>query len=445
MSHHDWTVEFRSPVISQAIRVAFDTEIIIGRNDAHSDTHVHVDLNPYNAIKKGVSRRHARVFVKDNRLMLSDLQTANGTVLNGQKLQGDQAYPLTGEDSLILGAFRLSVRITDQPEIPADANTDAGDTDDLDNEPAAHHIKTDRITKPTRETVLIVEDHTEVAQLFAMILQKRGYSTQISRDATRAMRYLQGNRPDAVILDLMLPGMDGTEVCRYIRREAALDKSAIIVVSANRNPGTERAVFDAGADAFISKPVNAEELAKTVETFIAKRKSGEDITRELTDTDVTKALSEQEVLEIGPGVSDDTIAVVVAGHTDRPFTVKLSRPMTFGRGSYASPTTHVDLSRFNAKEKGVSRMHVRLLREDGAFQLQDMDSMNGTYVDGKRLNPNQTVTLSSGQEVRLGQLAMTIYFVDGDGKVIQPASKEADTGKQNGVSQPVSSSEAADE
>lgn len=416
MSHHDWTVEFRSPTIPQAIRVEFDEEIIIGRRDAarNGNSRVHVDLTPYNAMKKGVSRQHVRLFPKDDRLMITDLQTANGTVLNGQKLQPSREYPLTGKDSLILGAFRLSVRITEQPdvpstdELPADTSADA---ENAEQHTDSQHLETDRITQPTRETVLIVEDHIEVAQLFAMILQKRGYDTKVSRDATSALRYLQKNRPDAIILDLMLPGMDGTEVCRYIRREASLDKSAIVIVSANRNPGTERAAFDAGADVFISKPVNAEELAKTVATFIAKRKSGEEITRELTDKDETKALEEEQDITLGPGVSEDTVAVVVAGYTDRPFTIKLTRPMTFGRGSYASPATHIDLSRFNAKDKGVSRMHVRLSREDGMYILEDMDSMNGTYINGQKLAANQKVTLKSGQEIRLGQLAMNLYFL----------------------------------
>ncbi len=406
----EWVIEVTSALLPEPMRytlTADDTsELFIGRNDARSETKADIDLSDMEAAKKGVSRLHAKLQLQDDQLLLYDLDTSNGTVLNGQKLQSERGYPLTGTDAVVLGALRLNIKIASRPETENELENDA-------TIPTADPAgDTDRLTR-ARDMVLIVEDHIEVAQLFSMILQKRGFDTHISRDAARAMRYLQNKQPDAVILDLMLPGMNGTEVCRYIRRDSSLDQTAIVIVSANRNPGTERAAYDAGADAFISKPVNAEELAKTVERYVRKRKSGilDDVTRELTDRDATKGLDETQIEEMDVGISDDTVAVVVAGHTDRPFTVTVSRPMTFGRGSYATPATHVDLGRFNAKDKGVSRMHVRMTRENGKFYVEDMDSMNGTFVNGDRLPPNQPTEIRSGQEVRIGSLAMNVYFM----------------------------------
>lgn len=251
----------------------------------------------------------------------------------------------------------------------------------------------------------------EVAQLFSMILQKHDYVTHISRDANRAMRFLQGTRPDAVILDLMLPGMSGIEVCRYIRRDSSLDQTAIVFVSANKNPGTERAAYDSGADAFIAKPVNAKELSETVKDCIRRRLAGEDVTRQLQDKDITKALGKDDVQAMQPSVRDDTLAVVVAGFTDRPFTMLVDKPVTLGRGSYANPSTHTDLSRFNAKEKGVSRIHAKIKHENNKFYVQDMDSMNGTFIEGKQIPPYEPREITSGSEVRMGQLSMTVYFM----------------------------------
>ncbi|MEM6527383.1 MAG: FHA domain-containing protein [Chloroflexota bacterium] len=374
-----------------------DKKIIIGRNDARTEVKADLDLGPYDAAKKGVSRNHVALYINGSRLIVRDLNTSNGTTLNGQRLNPEHEYIMTGSDTLILGAFRVNVQIPVAP---------SGAFDDLNAADA--RLKTGRLPEQ-KPLVLVVEDDVEVAELFSLVLKKHGYDTQISRDANRAMRYLSKKQPDAVILDLNLPGMNGTEVSRYIRRDTSLDQTAVIIVSSRRDAGIERSVYDAGADAFLSKPVKPELLQKTVTDIIRKRRTGEDITRELSDSDRTKTLEDDDTTNL-PGVRDDTVAVVVAGYTDRPFTVTVSRPMTFGRGAYASANTHVDLSRFSAGERGVSRMHMRLTREDGTFYIEDLDSVNGTYLGGVRIPANEHYEIESGTEIRMGQLVMNVYF-----------------------------------
>ncbi len=404
-----WIVEFESRSFEKPIRKEIDGDMIIGRTDEKRGEIAQIDLGPYGGAKKGVSRRHVTLSIADGHLNVMDMETPNGTQLNGERLEPNRVYPLGDRDTLVLGAFQLNVRIAEKPQPDTKPDTTpSGETSRLGAVPTPK--TTDRL--PTEQKmVLIVEDHTEVAHMLSMILQKERFATHISRDANRAMRFIQGTTPDAVLLDLMLPGMNGLEVCRYIRRDSSLDKTAIIFVSANRNPGTERAAYDAGADAFITKPVQTAELNETLKNCIRKRAAGEDVTRELHDKDVTKGLSESEILEMQPTVREDTIAIVVAGYSDRPFTMLLDKPMTLGRGAYANPRTHTDLSRFDAKEKGVSRVHAKMSRENNKFYVQDMDSMNGTFVNGKRIPPHELVAITSGQEIRLGQLSMTVYFM----------------------------------
>ncbi|MEO1442949.1 MAG: response regulator, partial [Chloroflexota bacterium] len=381
-----WVLSFDSPALEKPIELTLestDDQIIIGRNDARTEIKAHIDLGPLDAAKKGVSRNHVRIFTNGKRLLVKDLETSNGTMLNGQKLDPQYDYIMSGDDNLILGAFRIGVKALEAPD---------GAFDDLNTADARRQTGKLPEEKPL---VLIVEDHVEVAELFSMMLKKSGYDTQISRDANRAMRYLAKKRPDAVILDLMLPGMNGTEVCRYIRRDSSLDQTAVVIVSAKRDAGIERSIYDAGADAFLGKPVKPDILHKTVTEIIRKRRTGDDITRELSDSDSTKTLDDPDALENLPGVRDDTVAVVVAGYTERPFTVTLTRPMTFGRGAYASANTHVDLSKFSAGERGVSRMHMRMVRENEMFYVEDLGSVNGTYVGGIKIPDNELTEVHS--------------------------------------------------
>ena len=86
------------------------TELVIGREDPKTGEAPEVDLTPYDAIEKGVSRRHAAIVRKDGSLYLVDKNSANGTFLNGQKLVPEQSRVLRDGDDIRLG--HLTVRIT---------------------------------------------------------------------------------------------------------------------------------------------------------------------------------------------------------------------------------------------------------------------------------------------------------------------------------------------
>jgi CheY-like chemotaxis protein len=399
-----WVLEFETPGMREPYQITFTKEVIVGRGGPGNSDKVDVDLAAFGAVEKGVSRQHVVVFADGDQLFVTDLKTANGTMLNDKRLDPSKKYHLATDDQLILGALKVQVRIIGAPtyeHVPRKQTT----------------IERESAEKPGNgEMVLIVEDHIEVAQLFSMMLQRQGFLTQISRDANRAMRFLQSHSPDAVILDLMLPGVDGVEIARYIRRDSTMDDTPVIVVSANRDPDTEVEVIQAGADIFLSKPINANELGDVVAEFMKRRKLSKDKAAsgvKLGDRDATKALDKESMSEMAGAtpVRDDTVAIIVAGHTDRPFTITLRKPMTFGRAANGNPSTHVDLSRYGAADMGVSRVHMMMRHENGHFYVEDAGSLNGTYVNGQHIQPNQPFEIRSGQEVRCGQLSMYVYFL----------------------------------
>jgi hypothetical protein len=96
---------------------------------------------------------------------------------------------------------------------------------------------------------------------------------------------------------------------------------------------------------------------------------------------------------------------------DQPLAVQPKAEMVFGRAD-AKNNHHpdIDLSPYGAMEEGISRVHARLRRSGTTITLADMNSVNGTFLNGQQLPPMQDRVLHDGDEVRLGRLVMHIYF-----------------------------------
>jgi two-component system KDP operon response regulator KdpE len=105
--------------------------------------------------------------------------------------------------------------------------------------------------------VLLVEDDPNIVDLIRSNLAVRGFDTLVSTDGTRAMQLLESGHPDIVLLDLMLPGVDGMDLCRAMRERSSV---GIIVVSARRGERDKVSALHVGADDYMTKPFSIEEL-----------------------------------------------------------------------------------------------------------------------------------------------------------------------------------------
>ena len=101
--------------IGHRLKVPFKPEILIGRKDASTNTFPDVDLTPYGAVEKGVSRRHAHIVFHDDGLTVGDVGSVNGTFLNGHRLTPYQERPMKSGDVLQLGTLVLQIYF-DLPE-----------------------------------------------------------------------------------------------------------------------------------------------------------------------------------------------------------------------------------------------------------------------------------------------------------------------------------------
>ncbi|MDO8615350.1 MAG: response regulator transcription factor [Dehalococcoidia bacterium] len=126
-------------------------------------------------------------------------------------------------------------------------------------------------------TVLVVEDEPGIADFIRRGLSYKGYSVRVAHSGEEALELAQDQLPDLVILDLMLPGMDGVEVCRRLR---AADAVPIVMLTARDAVTDKVAGLEAGADDYITKPFAFEELLARVRAALRRRApAGADVLR----------------------------------------------------------------------------------------------------------------------------------------------------------------------
>jgi two-component system, OmpR family, KDP operon response regulator KdpE len=119
----------------------------------------------------------------------------------------------------------------------------------------------------TMGNILIVEDDPNIRKLVRVNLVKRGYTVSEAKDSHQALALFQEVQVDLVLLDLVLPGLSGVDICHWIR---ARSNVPIIVLSARLEEDLKVAALDAGADDYVTKPFGQEELLARVRAFLRR-------------------------------------------------------------------------------------------------------------------------------------------------------------------------------
>ena len=121
-------------------------------------------------------------------------------------------------------------------------------------------------------TILLVEDHRDLAETISMSLEESGFVMDYAADGLQAVQLATNAIFDTIILDVMLPGIDGMEVCRRLRKEHTLD-TPILMLTARDQLEDKLEGFDVGADDYLVKPFELSELTARV-TALVNRKRG---------------------------------------------------------------------------------------------------------------------------------------------------------------------------
>jgi CheY-like chemotaxis protein len=119
-----------------------------------------------------------------------------------------------------------------------------------------------------------VEDNLETQQLMAEYLEIKGYVVTCANNGYEALDRVQAQPPDVIVMDIQMPKLDGLATIRLLRTNPAYANLPILVLSARAMPGDREQIFVAGANAYLSKPVQLAELNRTVATLIASVQKG---------------------------------------------------------------------------------------------------------------------------------------------------------------------------
>ncbi|HID30916.1 MAG TPA: response regulator transcription factor [Desulfobacterales bacterium] len=123
------------------------------------------------------------------------------------------------------------------------------------------------------ETILIVEDEKDITGLIAHHMEMAGFNVMVAYNGTAALREIDKQLPDLILLDLMLPDMDGTELCKVLKQKEATKKIPIIMVTAKAEEVDRIVGLELGADDYVVKPFSTRELVLRVRGVLKRTKA----------------------------------------------------------------------------------------------------------------------------------------------------------------------------
>ena len=119
-----------------------------------------------------------------------------------------------------------------------------------------------------RECILVVDDNPDNSKLTQLLLECEGYTVETAADAEQALTRLGSRRPDLVLMDVQLPGMDGLDLTRRLRKMPELAHLPIVALTAYAMQGDEANAREAGCDGYISKPIDTRAFPAMIRGYL---------------------------------------------------------------------------------------------------------------------------------------------------------------------------------
>ena len=117
---------------------------------------------------------------------------------------------------------------------------------------------------------MVVEDNEKNRKLMRVVLKAKGYNIIEATTGEEALNLLKNQKPDIILMDIQLPGIDGLTLIKQIKASVITKDIPIIAVTAYAMKGDEQKILDTGCNAYVSKPINTQELPLIVEKYIKK-------------------------------------------------------------------------------------------------------------------------------------------------------------------------------
>src|SRR5574341_2603155 len=199
------------------------------------------------------------------------------------------------------------------------------------------------------EKILVIDDDPETLKFLNLILSRMGYQVLTAKDGIQALDMAHSENPGLIVLDVMLPGLDGYEVARSLRRHPETALTPILMFTVKSLVEDKLAGYEAGVDIYLTKPVHPVELQANIKALLAQKKARTDI--------LTKQGYVVGVLAPKGGLGVSTVALNLAISYHQNYHTKvIAAEMRPGQGSWAqelnfsNPVGLVNLLRMNPEE-----------------------------------------------------------------------------------------------
>ena len=223
-------------------------------------------------------------------------------------------------------------------------------------------------------TVLVVDDEPIVREVIVRYLEREGHTTLQADHGDRAQEMIERQHPDLVVLDVMLPGKDGLELCRWIRARSELP---IILLTARGEEADRIVGLELGADDYVTKPFSPRELAARVRTVLRRSAPVDDVHARLSFGDVEIDTRSREVVKAG------NLVRLTAKEFDLLTFLARNQRQVFGRDQLMSRVWGYEA----ALDTGTVTVHVRRLREKIEAEPSDPTHLQTVWGVGYRLVP----------------------------------------------------------
>ncbi|HRP53077.1 MAG TPA: response regulator transcription factor [Fluviicola sp.] len=137
------------------------------------------------------------------------------------------------------------------------------------------------------QTILIIDDEQDIIEFLKYNLEKEGYKVLSATNGVEGIDCAKSNTPDLILLDVMMPKMDGIEVCSLLRNEASLNDTLIVFLTSRYEDYSQVAGYEAGADDYVAKPIRPRLLVSKLEAILRRKKrNANEIQAEITSDSI---------------------------------------------------------------------------------------------------------------------------------------------------------------
>lgn len=119
-----------------------------------------------------------------------------------------------------------------------------------------------------KKTILIVDDNDDIVTTYGVVLERMGYRVAVAYDGNQCIEKIKEEKPDLVLLDVFLPGLSGSEVCKMIKEASQTKDIPVVAITASMSTDTKKRMTEVGADGFLLKPIDVTDLSSVIKEFV---------------------------------------------------------------------------------------------------------------------------------------------------------------------------------